>query len=295
MPMGLTKYLVRAELTNRNMLFWGVGYMLLWIIMGAFLFTKGFPKLPQPYMDEAVRLYTGDWTALIIAYEPSGVLIGLLFMLVYQTAGMAYLRRYGRLTPTKFITSYYLGMVISSLVLSLLLVASTIAIFYVGFRYYLGFDIPLSAVLPKDPVLGIAKVIGLSLLTFLFMGSLLFLLGVASLNASLRQVYRISMIPMIIVFISYFMYLYLKLPNWAILLNPFMGIMGTIATVYMGLNHMPSRLVVTTSGNYMEISKAIPLTYGIASIIIWTVVFTALAIPLITRVRYRPPEEIREF
>ncbi|WP_252900284.1 hypothetical protein [Vulcanisaeta sp. JCM 14467] len=45
----------------------------------------------------------------------------------------------------------------------------------------------------------------------------------------------------------------------------------------------------------MEISKAIPLTYGIASIIIWTVVFTALAIPLITRVRYRPPEEIREF
>ncbi|WP_054848779.1 hypothetical protein [Vulcanisaeta sp. JCM 14467] len=52
MPMGLTKYLVRAELTNRNMLFWGVGYMLLWIIMGAFLFTKGFPKLPQPYMDE---------------------------------------------------------------------------------------------------------------------------------------------------------------------------------------------------------------------------------------------------
>ncbi len=63
----------------------------------------------------------------------------------------------------------------------------------------------------------------------------------------------------------------------------------------MGLNHMPSRLVVTTSSNYMEISKAIPLTYGIASIIIWTVVFTALAIPLITRVRYRPPEEIREF
>lgn len=293
MSMGLAKYLVKAGLTNRAMLFWGVGFMLLWIFLGAFVYTNDFPKLPQPYMDEAVRLYTGDWAAFVIAYEPSGVLIGLLYMLVYQTAGMAYLRRYGRLKPTKFITSYYLGMIAPSLILSLILIILIIVMYYAGFNYH-GFDIPLSAVLPKNPVLGTAEVIGLSLLTSLFMESILFLLGIVTLNISLRHVSRIAFIPYILVFISYFVYLSLKLPNWAIVLDPFMGIIGTIATVYVGLDYVPSQLRAMTSSDYIKISKAMPLAYGVASIIIWTVVFTVLAIPLITSVRYRPPEEIRE-
>ncbi|GGP20986.1 hypothetical protein GCM10007981_11270 [Thermocladium modestius] len=73
--MGLAKFLVTAELRNKNMLFWGIGWMLIWIIMGAFLFNSSFPKLAQPYMDEAVKMYTADWLAFVIVYEPTGVLI----------------------------------------------------------------------------------------------------------------------------------------------------------------------------------------------------------------------------
>ncbi len=242
-------------------------------------------------MNYAVRLYTADWAAFIAVYEPAGVLIGLLYTLIYQTAGIAYLRRYGRLTPSKLIASYYLGMITPSLIISSVLIAATIGLFYAGFKYYLGFNIPLSAVLPKDWALGIAEVIGLSILASLFMQAVLFLLSVGALNLSLKQIARIAFIPYILAFISYFVYLYINLPGWAILINPFMGLMGAIATVYSGFNYIPSYLAV---GSNMEISKAVPLTYGIASVIIWTILLTAFVIPLITRIRYKPPEEIRE-
>lgn len=294
MDMGLARFLVVSMLKNRNMLFWGVAFMLMWILVGAFVFTSDFPKLPQPYMDEAVRLYTADWASFVIVYEPSGVLIGLLYTLIYQTAGITYLRKYGRLTPTRFIASYYLGMIAPSLISSLVLIASIVLLFYAGFRYH-GFNIPILAVLPKDPILGTAEVVGLAILVSLFMEAILFLLGIAALNVSLRQVSRLSFIPYILTFISYFIYLYLNVPKWVILLDPFMGFMGIIVTVYSGFSNIPSYLVVNAVHNGLEIGKAVPLTYGIVSAVIWTIIPTILAIPLVMRIKYKPPEEVREF
>ena len=290
--MGLARYMVLSGLRNKNMWFWGFAWMLMWIIFGAFFFSRDFAKIPSPYLGEAARFYTADWAAGIATYEPTGFLVGLLYTLVYQTGGIAYLRRYGKLTPGRLIYSYYLAMVIPSLALSSLLMALTVSLFYVGFRYQ-GLDVSISSFLPKEPAPGLAEVLGLSVLASLFTQALLFLMAVAALNVSPKHVGRLAFIPMMLVFVSFYAYMFLDMPDWAILANPFMAIQGAIAAVYGGMGHLPSHLVMGGNGP-LDIGKAVPLYYDVISIIAWTALLTALSIPLILRIKYRPAEELRE-
>ncbi len=142
--------------------------------------------------------------------------------------------------------------------------------------------------------LGIIEVMGLALLTSLLMQAILFLLGVAAMNTSLKHVSRIAMIPFIIVFISFYTSLFLSLPEWALLINPFMALMDSIVTTYTGLPpSMPSQLSINMSGA-PAINHGVPLTYGILSTIAWTIALTAAAVPLINKIKYKPPEEARE-
>lgn len=290
----MAKYLVSSQLKNENLWFWGFAWSLMWILLGAFVFNKDFVEIPRPYLDEAVRYYTAAWTPFFVVYVSSGVFVGLLYALVYQTGGIAYLRRYGKLTPGKLIYSYYLAMIIPSLALSSLLIALIASLFYIGFRHH-GLDAALSSVLPKDPALGLAEVFGLSVLAFLFMQSLLFLMGVIALNTSPRHVGRMSFIPMMLTYVSYFTYLYLNMPSWALLINPFTAMLSAIAAVYAGMDYLPSQLIMRyEAGAGLMVDKAAPLYYGVLSAIAWTALLTALSIPLILRIEYKPAEELRE-
>lgn len=287
----MAKYMALSGLKSRSLWFWGFAWMLMWILFGAFLFSKDFPKIPQPYLNEAVRFYTADWVAFIAVYEPAGVLVGLLYTLIYQTGGIAYLRRYGRLTPGKLIYSYYLAMIVPSLALSSLLIALTVSLFYIGFRYQ-GFDVAPSSVLPRDPTLGLAEVLGISVLAFLFMQSLLFLEAVIALNISPKHVGKMAFMPMMLTFVSYYAYLFLDMPGWGILANPFAAIQGAIVAAYSGVGHLPSRLSIDESGRWMD--SAVPLHYDVIVVAVWIALLTALSIPLILRIKYKPAEELRE-
>ncbi|MCY0891870.1 MAG: hypothetical protein OWQ51_13060 [Pyrobaculum arsenaticum] len=44
----------------------------------------------------------------------------------------------------------------------------------------------------------------------------------------------------------------------------------------------------------MDVGKAVPLYYDVVSVVAWIALLTALSIPLILRIKYRPAEELRE-
>ena len=284
--MGLARYMVLSGLRNRNMWFWGFGWMLMWIVFGAFIFNAEFTEIPQQFWEDAVRYYTAFWSAFIITNTSAATLVGLLNTLVHQAGGVVYLQKYGRLTPGRLVASYYAGMLIPSLIFSLVLIALTTALFYVGFRHH-GIYVDLSAVLPKDPIWGTAAVVGLALLAFVFAQSLVFLMGVAALSVSPRHVLRISYLPLMLVFASYLAYVFLPMPSWAFFVNPFLTLIGTIGAAYGGLDRLPSNLAGQPNG-IMTMGDAVSI------IIVWTAALTALAIPMTLRIRYSHVEELRE-
>ena len=44
--MPLIKYYIKGMLSNRNLWFWGVAFMLFWLVLGGFVFSRGIPSTP---------------------------------------------------------------------------------------------------------------------------------------------------------------------------------------------------------------------------------------------------------
>jgi len=58
--MGFIRYLVlRASLANKNVWFWGVFFSLFWIILAAYIFTRG-GNIIQYGVTDAARQYMAD-------------------------------------------------------------------------------------------------------------------------------------------------------------------------------------------------------------------------------------------
>ncbi|WP_143701303.1 hypothetical protein [Vulcanisaeta thermophila] len=280
--MGLTKYLIVRSLRNRNTLLWGYAFSIFWITVGAFIFTKNFSSIPPQYLSDVTRLYTADWLTFAIPYMGSVVAVGFLQTLVYQTAAVAYLRRFGMLSPWKYLLSYYTAMTALIIIVSFTVAPLNIVLQYLGFNYN-GMHVGLDVVAPKT-WLGFAELLGVSILSALFMVSLVLLLYVIVLNTDVSNATFVDFIPMFLTYVFYFLYLYMELPHWLIVLSPFTAIMGLITATYINTG-VPVTLM----------SETITLNpiYALSSLTAWIVALSLLSVILILRIKYVPPEKLR--
>ncbi len=287
MRMGLLKYLVTTSLRSRNMWFWGIFWSLFWVIMGAFLF-----KVPPIYAKYLARDYMDSWTVFVFAYMPSGVVIGYMYSLIYGTAGVAYLRRFGRLTPLKYVGSYYLAMLIVSSILSAITYVLALIIMYAGYRYH-GIDVPFSSLFPNGS-LGALGFMGAVSLNIVFMTSLLLTLYIVGLRLP-KYLSRISFIPMLLVFLFFYLY-FIKLNKIVILVSPITALIGLMYSTYAGFNGVVNTVMLNSyNGTLMQPSAIVPYWEAALTVLLWTIALTSIGVKIVTSIRYAPPEEMREF
>ena len=288
--MGLTRYLVvRASLANRNTWFWGIFYSIFWIIMGAYLFSKGLGNVQFGAADIA-RLYMADWLTFVAIYMPTGLTVGYLYMLVYSTGAIPYLVKFGRLKPLKYLGSYYVAMVTVTLILTAIVAAMAIPIMWSGLNYN-GLHVSISSLLPTSATNALSFV-GDVALSAVFMIAFMFLIFLLAL-AIPKHLTRISFIPMFLFFIFYFLYFYGTIPKSAIPLIPFVGLMGLAVSAYMGYGGVPTRMVAEMSHGYFIAPSTVPAWQVVAGTLTWIIVLTALSVLIISNIKYEPPESIR--
>ena len=289
--MGFIRYLVlRASLANKNVWFWGVFFSLFWIILAAYIFTRGGGNI-QYGVTDAARQYMADWLTFASVYMPTGLMVGYLYMLVYSTGAIPYFIRFGRLKPLKYLASYYIAMVAVTLILAAIIIAMAIPIMWSGFNYN-GVHVSVGSLLPTSAVdaLGFVGVIALNAV---FMSALMFLVFLLALRLP-KHITRIAFIPMYLFFIFYFLYMFGSIPKAAIPLVPLVGLLGLMVSTYTGYNGVPTELAINYNiHGYFIAPSTVPAWQVVAGTLTWIIVLTALSVLIISNIKYEPPELIR--
>src|ERR1700730_12716635 len=98
--MPLIKYYIKGMLSNRNLWFWGVAFMLFWLVLGGFVFSRGIPSTPG-----ALLAYTASWYGIIVTFSLSSLAISIAYTIYYASCSLVYAFKYTRLTPMSYVTT----------------------------------------------------------------------------------------------------------------------------------------------------------------------------------------------
>lgn len=280
--MGLARYLVVRTLKNRWVLLWGGLWPLFWVAMGAFIFTKGFAK--SPYAAQYARSYVAGWLDGVVITVVAAVSISLLYSMIYSTAAVPYLLRFGRLRPLKYVASYYGAMFTTSLILVAAVGAANWLLMWRGLNDS-GISVSLADVAPKD-ALALLHTAGAVAVFTAFAAALLFLLSLLALKA-VKAASWLPFTPLLFNMLFYFSYLYVEQSPLSLAANPFTAAQALIITAYAGLERPYAAIA---SSNALDV----PVWALAVSISGWAAALSLAAALLVSKVRYAPPDLLRE-
>ena len=193
--MALIRYYTKGILSNRNLWFWGVAFMIFWLVLGAYSFAHGIPNTK-----EALDAYTSSWYSTVALYSLSSLAISIVYSIYYASSSLAYCFRYTKLTPLSYVGT----LVGSSSVLGILLSAIILAATFVMFSAKFGFNLT-----PSDPVGAVL----VSALAGVFMMTLAMLLVLIVVNyVGLQSINLVSFVPLLLAFGLGFTQLFSSLP-----------------------------------------------------------------------------------
>jgi hypothetical protein len=183
MTTALFKYYTKGILSNRNLWFWGVAFMLFWVVIGAFEFSQGVPDT-----NGAPDAFTSSWYGIIALFSLSSLAISIAYTIYYASSSLAYSFKYTRLTPVS-----YIGTLIgSSSILGVMLSAIMLLATYWMFSYRFGIGL-----VPHNPLGAVA----ISALGGVFMMSFAMLLVLIVVNfIGLRSMSLVEFVPLLFAF-----------------------------------------------------------------------------------------------
>ncbi|PSN89634.1 hypothetical protein B9Q03_08385 [Candidatus Marsarchaeota G2 archaeon OSP_D] len=260
----------KTLLTNRALWGWGVLFMVFWLIIGGFVESTGLPK-----GNHMVALsYTASWYGLINLFSLSSLAISIAFSLIYSTHSLAYSFRYTRLKPSSYLVNLVASSLIMGVILSVLMLVSTYAIF----SYKLG-----AGVAPANPALTlpIAALSGVFMYAF---ATLLVLILINSLG--LKNQSFVSFIPLLLGYVFGFLQLFLSLPSLVIYASPLSAIQDLLYYAYSG-QPVPSVLSNPSS-------QTLRTPYLTVSLVAWTLVLLVADSILLRKIKPRSIEEARQ-
>ncbi|NON61471.1 hypothetical protein [Acidianus sp. RZ1] len=279
----LVLYIVKRFLTSKPLIGWGILLTFFWIFVGAYLESSSLNSVPTSIFKEAYYTYTTNWFMFAIIYSLSALATTVSNTITYQTGSLPFLFKFGKLTPRKYLASVYVGVEIVSLVIGLLMTAFTTILFSTNgkgvFVYPANIPITILAIL----------------LAGFFMTSLAFLLDIVVIKyLGLKNQNFVSFIPLILVFIFYFLYIYSTfksaIPDY---LSPFNALMLIAGIGFYG-KALPVSMGQFTAG--METSvPSVSLTYLVASALIWGIVLSVIDTVLIKKITLRNINEGKIF
>jgi hypothetical protein len=275
--MRLIIYMIKRLLLSKTIWGWGFAFVIFWAAMGAFLLSSDVPKL-----QDVDYMYTASWAGTVIIFSLGAIGTSITYVVTYQSGGLPHMLRFSKLTPQYYLLSIYLGALVVISVIGLI----TLSI--VGAMFSAHFGIPLY---PRNMFAETGEI----LLAALLMTSLSLLLNVAIVKISRKAQNLISFVPLLLSFLFGYGYIYLNLGNLTYL-SPYTAIDSLLIQGYV--NHpIPldlSAFVIShlNNGQLNYLGSLNPI-YAVLSAMMWFLLFTAISIPLVRSLYYRPLEESR--
>jgi len=271
-------YTIKRILTYPQLLGWGILFDLFWGVLGAYVEGPSFIKslnLPSIAKHSVYLQYTSVWYANLVIMSLSAIATGIAFILYYQTGTLPYLIRYSKLKTSTYFTSMYSGSLIASIILELLITATTVLMFSnsVGI-----------SVTPSN--------IGIIMLTII-LGSIFFISFSTFLNLLIIKLhaYRLqnlfNFIPLILGYLAFAMFTYVTLTSPAVYYSdPYMAIAILLYDGYYGSFKFFNATGVETTLN-------LSLALLSLSIMAWTAILNVINYILVRKMYYVSLEEGR--
>lgn len=267
--MAVFGYYTKGLLSNRNLWFWGVAFMLFWLLLGAYSFSSGVPRNIL-----ALKAYTATWFGTIALFSLSSLAISIAYSIYYSSYSLIYCFRHSRLTPA----SYVLNLIASSSVLGILLTIIMLLTTYVLFSVRFGFNI-----VPYSPL----DVIAVSALGGVFMMAFSITLILVVVNyAGMKSMSLVEFVPLVLAFGLGLGQINSSLPEAVLYLSPYNAIQSLLFQAYSGIAP-PAEFSIHASPTLQW-----PLL--ILSLLTWIAVLLFLDLRMLGRLRPRQLEEGRQ-
>lgn len=273
--MRLLKYYLKAEFSNPHFLFWSIAFMVFWLIMGAYVMSKGiFEHAPAEMLSDVIRAYTSSWYSLTTLFSLSSMAVGLTFNAFYSTAALPYMLRFSNLSSRSYHIQVTLGSSALALIIALLMKALTYSIYSHRFQMNLQ---------PARPEVAI----GVSVLAGVFF--YLFTTLIAYVIIILRVVKSVSFIsfaPLLLGFLFGFGHLHGALSVEILYISPYTAMSTLLTHSYSG-KPVPNRLMGGPDVKELDL-MLMPI-----SLIAWIFALGILDIYLARKVKEVPIAELR--
>jgi hypothetical protein len=263
------KNYTKGILSNRNLWFWGVAFMLFWLVLGTFEFSTGLPATK-----DAVVPYTASWYGIIAVYSLSSLAISIAYTIYYASSSLAYSFRYTRLTPLSYVGTLIGSSSVLGVMLSVIMLVATYGLFSSHFGMNL---------IPGDPIGAIA----VSALGGVFMMSFAMLLVLIVVNyVGLRSINLVTFVPLIIAFGLGYGQLLSSMPVSLLYSSPYNAIQSLLYQAYGGT---PAPVQFTN-----PTGATLDWPYLVVSLMVWIAILLLTDSFLLRRLRPRQVEEGRQ-
>jgi hypothetical protein len=273
--MKIFKYYTKSLFLSSELIFWSIVFVVFWLFMGAYLFTRGIPK-------EAIALYefkigyTSSWYGVAGTFSLASLCVGLCYYFLFTTSSLPYVTKYGKVSLSSFFLQIISGTFIYSSLLAIILMLCTYGIFSHALSYNL---------LPANPWFALL-VIGIGGLFYYLLAVVIILILI--LLRKIKSVRLVSFLPMMISYALVFLQVFGVANEILVYASPFNNIYSLAAYTYFG-KPIPLEWENTT-----EKSVLINPTYCILILLAWMIILTMANICLMRGVKEIPTEELRE-
>jgi ABC-2 type transporter len=267
--MSLVKYYTKGILTNRNLWFWGVAFMIFWLFLYAFSFASQVPDT-QPALLQFSAISYGS----IALFSLSSLAISIAYSIYYASSSLAYSFRFTKLTPISYVGSLIGSSSALGVILSAIMIVCTFGIFSVKFGFNLA---------PSNAV----AAFGVSALAGIFMMALSMLLVLVVVNyLGLQNVSLVTFVPLILAFGFGLAAINSVLPIALLYASPYNAVQSLLYMVYSG--QAPHVQLTDPT------SPVLNWLYLLASMGIWITLLLSLDSVLLRRLKPRQVEEGRQ-
>lgn len=252
-------------------LFWSIGIVIFWEILGAYVQSEGIPLSFAKY-------YTASWYGISMLISASALSVSTNYVLSYQAGGLSHMIKFSKLTSKYYLISIYAGITVVSVIIVSTILGSTYLIFGSKFGY--------SNVLPSN----IAFIIVTFIFTGLFFTSLSINLTTIAIRTSRKLQPIINFLPLFLGYFFGFVYLYVNLGNLEIL-SPFTSIGMLSFYGFMGSN--PPLVIIPSNINNINAIQNVTPILPLLSLVMWILVLSLTGIIQMRNLYLKPIEEER--
>lgn len=265
----LLTYYTKGILSNRNLWFWGVAFMIFWLFLYAFSFAQGVPDTQVALLQFSAVSYGS-----IALFSLSSLAIAVAYTIYYSSSALAYGFRYTRLTPMSYVGTLIGSSSALGIILSVIMLICTFGIFSAKFGFNLS---------PVDA----AGAIGVSALAGIFMMTFAMFLVLLVVNyMGLQNINLVEFVPLILAFGFGLSTISTALPTGIIYASPYNAIQSLLYLTYGGV--APHAQLTDPT------SSVLNWQYLLISLIAWIILFLLVDSFLLRRLKPRQVEEGRQ-